>query len=70
MTDVHKKYIRQYDTADYLLKHKDAVEICVEFLIREGAEIDLEYLELICSEFEQKCYIGSDKWIGDVEKNE
>ena len=67
MTDAQKKYIKHYDTANYLLKHKDAVEICVEFLIDEGVEVDLDYLGLICSEFEQKCYIGSDKWLGETE---
>ena len=63
MTEVQKKFINSYPTKDYMLKHKDAVKICIFFLQDWGGlSLTKSDLEFICSEFKHKCYIGSDKW--------
>ena len=63
MTDAQKRLIKKYPTANYMLKHKDAVMVCLDLLQKWlEKEISLQDLEYICGEFEQKCYIGSDKW--------
>ena len=68
MTELQKKIIRSYPSADCLLKHKDAVTLCVQFLISEGVEVDTNYLDTICQFYENRCYIGSKNWLGK-EKN-
>lgn len=63
MTEAQKKYIWKHPSANYLLKHKDAVAYCVELLSLKGIEVDHKELETICREIENRCYIGSNGWI-------
>ena len=53
--------INNNHAGEYFLKHKDAVRICVGIL-EDYMTLDKTDIEWICSEFEQKCYIGSNKW--------
>ena len=60
MNDEQRKQINNYQSSDNVIKHKDAVRICVEML-EEYTDIKSEDIEWICSEFEQKCLVGEAK---------
>ena len=69
MRDSIRNDINKYPTAEYLLKHKDAVKLCVDFLINWGnKDLTHEDIKYICSEFEKKCYVRSNTWIEKEEK--
>lgn len=57
MNDEQRKQIKNYPSSELMIKHKDAVRICVEML-EEYTDIKSEDIEWICSEFEQKCLVG------------
>ena len=63
MTEAQIKYINRYPASNHMLKHKDAVKLCINFLQNWGeyllTQSDIEY---ICNEYKKKCYIGSEKW--------
>lgn len=63
MTEKQTKFINEYGAANHMLKHKDAVKLCA-YLMHEwtGYKLDDEDIEFLCQEFEQKCYVGSNKW--------
>ena len=65
MTEAQIKYLKNYPTADYLLKHKDAVGLCLQILKAHGIEVEQKELQEICGQYGSKCYIRSKSWIGD-----
>ena len=61
MKKSHCNYVNNYPTADFFIKHKDAVKVCVNIL-EDYIDIDEVDLDWICAEFRQKCFVNSDKW--------
>ena len=43
---------------------KDAVRITVDVLKEHDVEIFNDELDRICDRFEEKCYLGSNNWLG------
>ena len=63
MTESQFKQTNDCPAADYLLKHKDAVRLCIKYIAKWGNyECDMNDVNILCKAFAEKCYVGSDKW--------
>ena len=64
MTEAQRKRINDRTCSEHLLMFKDAVRITVDVLKEHDVEIFNDELDRICDRFEDKCYLGSNNWLG------